>query len=77
MLVGVTFDSVDESADASGKADVVIKYTLKDGTVDEVSFITYSKNESFYVVNGKSLKGMLVSKQNVTRIFAKADEILK
>lgn len=77
LLVGVTFDSVDESADASGKADVVIKYTLKDGTVDEVSFIPYSKNESFYVVNGKSLKGMLVSKQNVTRIFAKADEILK
>lgn len=76
LLAGITFDNIDESAKSTNeKAEVVLKYTLNDGTVDEVQFIPY--NDSFYIVNGRGIEGMLVSKQNVSRVFSKADEIIK
>ena len=75
LMTGITFDSIDKEAKAVGETpETVIKYTMKDGSFDEVRFLPF--NDSFYVVDGKSVKGMLVSRQNVARVFDKADEIL-
>lgn len=75
LLVGITFDKIDEKAmPLSDEAEAVIKYTLKDGSYDEVRFLPF--NDSFYIVQGKSMKGMLVSRQKVGMPFDKADEIL-
>ncbi len=76
LLVGITFDEVDETAQAvSDNPEVVIKYTLKDGSADEIKFLPF--NESFYIVEDRPIKGMLVSRQKVRRVFEKADELLK
>ncbi len=75
LLTGITFDSIDKEAKAiSENPEVTIKYTLKSGSFEEVRFLPF--NDSFYIVDGKSIKGMLVSKQNVSRVFEKADQIL-
>jgi len=75
LITGITFDSIDKTVEAiSQNPEVIIKYTLKDGSSEEVKFLPF--NDSFYVVDGKSIKGMLVSKQNVSRVFEKADQIL-
>jgi len=76
LLAGITFDETDENAKAaSNEAEVVIKYELKDGSFDEVKFLPF--NESFYIVEGKPIKGMLVSRQKVKRVFDKAESLLK
>jgi len=75
LLTGITFDSVDENAKPKGETEVVVKYFLKDGSIREVKFIGF--NDSFFVADvGEDLKGMLVSRQNVMRVFDKAEEIL-
>ncbi len=76
LLAGITFDKVDENAKAvSENPEVVIKYTLRDGSFDEVKFLPY--NESFYLVEDRPIKGMLVSKQKVRRVFEKAESLLE
>lgn len=75
LITGITFDSIDKEAKAVEETpEMVIKYTMKDGSFEEVRFLPF--NDSFYVVDGKSIKGMLVSRQSVARVFDKADEIL-
>lgn len=80
LIAGVTFDSINEEeggkfALKSNAPLAEIKYTLKDGTINDVRFMEF--NDSFYIVNTEKINGMIVSKQNVSRIFSKIDEILK
>ena len=76
LLVGITFEKIDQTAKAKTNVpEVTIKYTMKDGTSQEIKFNEF--NDSFYLVTGAKVDGMLVSKQTVHRVFYKADEFLK
>ena len=76
LLAGITFDKVDENAKAvSDNPEVVIKYTLIDGSFDEVKFLPF--NESFYIVENRPIEGMLVCNQIIRRVFEKAENLLK
>ncbi len=80
LIAGITFDSIDEEegtkfALAGNSPSVEIKYTLKDGRVNDVRFMEF--NDSFYIVNTEKINGLIVSKQNVSRVLSKIDEILK
>ncbi len=74
LLAGIAFDSIDPDAKADGEAEVGIKYVLNDGSVDEILFYPY--NDNFYVAERGELKGQIVSRQSVDRVFDKADELL-
>lgn len=75
LFTGITFDKIDWGAKpADENAEAVIKYILKDGSADEIKFLPY--NESFYIAEGAPVKGTLVSRQKVKRVFDKAKSLL-
>lgn len=63
-LIGISLDSVDLSSATSSKPDVTIKYTRKDGSVADVSFVSVSDRNYRAFVNGKG--NFITAKKNVT-----------
>ncbi|MCD8089267.1 MAG: DUF4340 domain-containing protein [Clostridiales bacterium] len=74
LLVGITFERIEENAEISGNPGLTITYKLLDGTVTADKYFDYDSN--YYVVekDGTST-GFIVSKTYVSRMLTKAAEL--
>lgn len=75
LLIGITFDNIDENFSVSGEPVVTIKYNLKDGSYQNINFYEY--DNSFYLADNGKLDKLVVHKHNVDIMLDKAEQLLK